>query len=96
MRERPVENVVGNHAVVDVHNPRGRIDVQDDALHRSDEVVARAKIRGERDDGIGQRQSPFQTSLAKNGTRARVFYSFCNLSEGNSRVKAACPSGYGK
>src|SRR5580658_9016265 len=50
--ERAVENVEGSHAMVDVHNSRGGIDVEDDPLHGSDKMVARAKIRGERDDGI--------------------------------------------
>jgi hypothetical protein len=33
-------------------------------------VVTGAKIRGERDNGICQGRSPFQTSVAKEGTRA--------------------------
>jgi hypothetical protein len=40
--------------VIDIHNPGARIDVKNNALHRTDKMVARAKIRGERDDGIGQ------------------------------------------
>ncbi len=56
--------------MIDIHNPRGGIDVQDYALHRTDKMVARAKIGGERDDGIGQVSLRFSIAH-ENKLRAR-------------------------
>jgi hypothetical protein len=80
--------------MVDIHNSGGGIDIQDDALHGADQVVAHTEIRSESDNGVGQRNSPFQKLRAINGNARGAFYSFRKLSEGNSRVKAPCPSGY--
>src|SRR5579863_8604089 len=85
-RKGAVENVAGNHAVVEVHNSRGGIDVQDDALHRPDEVIARAKIRSERYDGIGHGRSPFETPLAKHRARAPYINPYAT----SRRIKCMC------
>jgi hypothetical protein len=58
-------------------------------------VVARAEIRGQSDDGIGQRESPLERSCAKNTDNSDAFYSFRKLTEVEYGVKAPCPSRYG-
>jgi hypothetical protein len=41
--------------MIQIHNARGRIDIQYHALHGAHEVIAGAEISGKGDDGIGQR-----------------------------------------
>src|ERR1700730_10355595 len=41
--------------MIQIHNARGRIDIQYHALHGSHEVIAGAEISGKRDDRIWQR-----------------------------------------
>ena len=83
-RERPVENVERRNVMIDVHDARGRIDVEDHALHGADQVIARAEIRGESDDGIGQRESPVQDGVRKLHENRGAFYSFARYRRGSS------------
>src|SRR5579863_2103987 len=56
--QRAVEQIVRKDFVRDVHDVGVGIDVQDDALHRADQKVSGAKIRGQRDDWSSQNCSP--------------------------------------
>ena len=63
--KRPVEDIERRDVMVDVHDSRGGVDRQDYALHGPDEVIARAKISGESNDGVWQRNSPFIAELRR-------------------------------
>jgi hypothetical protein len=81
--------------MIEVYDTRGRIDVQDNALHGAHEVIACAKIGCEGDDGIGQSESPLKCFRPNCGNNGAASYSFGKLSEVKCRVKAPCPSRYG-
>jgi hypothetical protein len=52
--KRTVQDIKGCDVVIDVHNSRGRINGQDDALHGAYQMIPGAKVGSESDDRIGQ------------------------------------------
>ena len=53
-RQRSIQNVVRDDAVRDVHNGHIGIDAQDHALQNANEMIVRAVVCGECDDGPRQ------------------------------------------
>src|SRR5579859_698166 len=53
-RQRTIEQIKRRDVVRDVHNRHIRIDLQDYALQRADQVIVRAVVRRQCDDRVGQ------------------------------------------
>ena len=52
--QRAIEQIERGDVVGDVHDRRIRIDFQNDALQRADQMVVGAVVRRQRDDRVGQ------------------------------------------
>jgi len=76
-RQRAIENIIRRDAVRDVHNGRVRIDRQNDALKRPDQVVGQAVVGREGNDRVRQGGLPSisvepSSGSAVHGTRRRL------------------------
>jgi len=59
---------VRRHVMGEIHEPGLRVDVEDDALHAGDEIVAFAEIRQQRDERDRYRHGADKTWIQEGGS----------------------------